>query len=87
MLSVVGKIYAGIGVDRVRTLIGGLIEDEEVGLRAKRGCVDQIFTLKHVSEKARRIKHRVYVRPVDLEKTYDRVNREALWQVLRSMWW
>ena len=25
----------------------------------------------------------VYVRFMDLEKTYDRINREVLWQVLR----
>ena len=27
-------------------MIGGLIDDEQVGFRAERGCVDQIFTLK-----------------------------------------
>ena len=30
-----------------------------------------------------KIKNRVYVSFIDLEKTYDRVNREGLWQVLR----
>ena len=29
-----------------------------------------------------REKHRVYVGFIDLEKVYDRVNREAFWQVL-----
>ena len=28
-------------------------------------------------------KGRMYMGFIDLEKTYDRVNREALWQVLR----
>ena len=48
-----------------------------------RGCVDQIFTLKQIGEKAQVKKCTVYVSFMDLEKTYDRVNREALWQVLR----
>ena len=61
----------------------GLIDDVKEGFRAWRGCVDQIFTLKQIGEKAREKKCRVYVRFMDLEKSYDRVNREALCQVLR----
>ena len=37
-------------------------------------CVDQIFTLKQIGEKAREKKRRVYVGFIDLEKAYDRVN-------------
>ena len=53
MLSVVGKIYAGILEVRVRKVTEGLIDDEQGGFRAGRGCVDQIFTLKQIGEKAR----------------------------------
>ena len=45
MLSLVGKIYAGLLVDRVRKVTEGLIDDEKGGFRARRGCVVQIFTL------------------------------------------
>ena len=41
-------------------------------------CVDQIFTLKQIGEKAREIKCRAYLCFIDLENAYDRVNREAL---------
>ena len=47
-----------------------------------RGCVNQIFTLKQIGEKARE-KNVVYVGFIDLENAYERINREALWQVLR----
>ena len=47
----VGKIYVGILVDRVYRMIGGLIDDEQRGFRAGRGCVDEIFTLKQIGEK------------------------------------
>ena len=49
----VGKIYAGVLVDRVRRMTGGLIDDEQGGFRAGRRCVGQIFTLRHVGEKPR----------------------------------
>ena len=45
--------------------------------------VDQIFTLKQIGEKTQVKNLRVYVFFIHLEKTYARVNRKALWQVLR----
>ena len=63
----VGKIYAGILVDR-----------EQGGFRIRRRCVDQIFTLKQISEKAQDKKCSVYMGFMDLEKAYERVIRNAL---------
>ena len=40
LLSLVGKIYAVILIDRVRRVIGGLIDDEQGSFRVGRGCVD-----------------------------------------------
>ena len=51
-LSVFGKIYTGILEDRVRRVTRGLIDDEQGGLRARRGCIDQILTVKQIGEKA-----------------------------------
>ena len=46
LLSVVGKIYAGILVDRVCKVTEGLIDDVQGGFRAGRDYVDQIFNLR-----------------------------------------
>ena len=40
----VGRIYGDILVDRVRSVAGGMTDDEQRGFRAGRGYVDQIFT-------------------------------------------
>ena len=45
LLSVVSNIYAGILVERVRSVTWGLIDDEQGFFRPGRGYVDQIFTL------------------------------------------
>ena len=50
-------------------------------------CVDKIFTPKQVSEKAQERNRNVYVGFIDLEKAYNRVNREVLWQVLSNYDW
>ena len=60
-----------------------MTDDVQGGLRVGRGCVDHIFTLKQICKKAWEKKCRVYGDFTDLEKAYDRVDREALWQVLR----
>ena len=36
-----------------------------------------------IKHEAREKKRRVYVSFIDLKKAYDRINRDALWQVLR----
>ena len=76
-LSVVEKIYAGTLEDKVRKVNGGLIDNEQGGFRAGRGCVD-LHTEADRWESKR--KNAVYVGVIDLEKAY---NREVLWQVLR----
>ena len=50
LLRVVGKIYSGILVDKIRRVIEGFTNDEQRGFRSGRGCVDQIFTLKQIGE-------------------------------------
>ena len=52
LFSVVEKLYVGILVDRVRGVTGCLIDYEQMSFRAGRGCIDQIFILKLIGEKA-----------------------------------
>ena len=68
LLNVVGKIYAGILSRRVHKVTEGVIDEEQGGCTAGRGCVDQIFTVKQIGEKALEKKCRVYVGFMDLEK-------------------
>ena len=51
MLRVMGKIYVGMLVDRVRRVTEGLVDDQWVFVSGME-CVDQIFTLRQVGEKA-----------------------------------
>ena len=45
MLNVVGKIYPGILVDKVRKVTKGLIDDKQGGSEQERGYINKIFTL------------------------------------------
>ena len=68
LLSVVGRIYAEVLVDRIPRVTEGLVAAEQEGLRSGKGFMDHTLTLKQMGEKARGKKMRVYVGLMDLEK-------------------
>ena len=55
------------------------------GFRRGRGCTDQIFIVRQICKKYLGKGWGVYfaILDLDLEKTYDRVDRNAMWNVLR----
>jgi len=59
-----------------------MIDDEQGGFRKGRGCVDQIFAIRQLIEKCVRKGKSLYAAFMDLEKAYDRIDRDGLWRVL-----
>ncbi len=59
------------------------MSEEQRGFRKGRGCVDQIFAMKRLVEEYLGKDKKLYAAFMDLEKAYVRVNREALWSVLK----
>ncbi len=51
LLSVVGKLYGRMLINRIWRGTEKCVRDEEGGFRQGRGCVDQIFAVRHVCEK------------------------------------
>ena len=51
--------------------------------REGKGCIDQIFVVRQICEKYLGVNKEVYMAFMDLEKAYDRIDRDALWQTLR----
>ena len=83
MLSIGGKVYGRVLVDRVVKETEGRISDEQGGFRKGRGCVDQVFALRNVSEKNLEKQKDLYLGFMDLDKAYGKLDREGLWEVLR----
>ena len=52
------------------------------GFRKGRGCVDQIFSLRCISEKAKEMNLKLWLCFIDLKAAYDTVNRNGLWKKL-----
>ena len=78
-----GKLYGRVLIERVKRKTNDGMNDEQCGFRDGRGCVYQIFCLKNLIEKSLERNRKLYVRYMDFEKAYDRIDREGLWECLR----
>ena len=83
LLSVPGKLYSRILIDRARSVTENVLEEEQSGFRKGRGCVDQVYALRSILEKMNEKQKVAFMAFLDLEKAYDRVQRESLWEVLK----
>ncbi len=83
LLSVPGKVYGRILTERLMEVTEGKVSEEQGGFRKGRGCVDQIFAMMMLVEEYLGKDKKLYAAFMDLEKAYDRIDREALWSVLK----
>ena len=75
LLSVPSKVYARILDGRVRRKTESKVLEVQGGFRQGRGCVDQIFTIRQLSEKVLKKNKQMVVASIDLEKVFDKVCR------------
>ena len=84
LLSVVEKVYGRILMNRIRDKTENVIVEEvQSGFRRSRGCTDRICIVRQTCEKYLEKDKDVYFAFLDLEKVYDRVDKDAMWNVLR----
>ncbi len=81
LLSVLGKLYTAILNERVNKWIEmrGILVKEQAGFRKNRSTVDQLFILTELIKNRR---GETYVCFIDIQKAYDRVWRDGLWEKL-----
>ena len=84
LLSLPGKVYSKVLERRVRPIVEPQLEEEQCGFHPGCGTMDHHFTLARILEGAWGYAYPVYMCFLDLEKAYDWVPREILWEVLRE---
>ena len=70
-------------VNRIGNKTENVTAEVEGGFRRGRRCTDQIFIVKQIYKKYLGKCKDVYFAFLDLEKAYDRVDRDAMWSVWR----
>ena len=82
LLSVPGKVFARIILDRVRHHLLEHQPPEQSGFTPKRSTIDRILSLRVLTECRREFRQGLLAAYVDLCKEFDSVNRDALWRIL-----
>ena len=84
LLSIVGKTFARLILNRIKSSVEDKIHEIQAAFRTGRSCIDQIFTLRLITERAKESNTPIFLCFVDIQKAYDSVNRDALWDVLKK---
>jgi exonuclease III len=84
LLSCMGKLYTKLMQQHVQGALElkGRLPEEQGGFRAKRGCVDHVYTLFELLASRRREGRDTYVFFLDVRKAFDTTWRAGLWKQL-----
>ena len=84
LLSVVAKLYEDILNKRLKDILETQLDEAQCGFRKGRSVHDQIFIVKQIIEKTNKQNKNAYLTFIDLEKAFDRVNRNKIWSSLQK---
>ena len=82
-MSVASKVVGKAILNILKHVLDTQLKENQCGFLPKRGCCDQIYVARMLIQKAREFNRPLYFCFSDLQKAYDSINREALWQSLK----
>ncbi|KAI8510866.1 hypothetical protein Bbelb_117820 [Branchiostoma belcheri] len=85
LLSIVGKAFARVVLNRLQKLAERVYPESQCGFRAERSTIDMVFSLRQLQEKCREQRRPLYVAFIDLTKAFDLVSRQGLFTLLQRI--
>ena len=82
LLSVPGKVFARVLLNRIRQLLLDHQRPEQSGFTPKRSTVDCILALRLLTERRREYQAPLLAAYIDFRKAFDSICRDALWRIL-----
>lgn len=79
-----GKVLARILEERIRIELDNTLEETQYGFRKGRSTQDPIFIIRQATEKTISKGGELHVCFIDLEKAFDRIKREDVWNILQE---
>ena len=83
LLSVPGKVFARVLLNRIREHLIAHQRTEQSGFTPKKSTVDRILALRVLIERRREFRRPFLGAYVDFKKAFDSVHRATLWELLR----
>ena len=77
------KIFASVLLQRIKARMEEILSEAPAGFRSGRSIIDQLYTLRSITEKYLEHRTDLYVCYIDFRKAFDTVRREGLWKVMR----
>ena len=82
LLSVPGKIFCRVLLQRIRQGVDKRLREEQAGFRSGHSCTDQIFVLRNIVEQSLEWNSSLYINFIDFEKAFDSIHHPSLWHIM-----
>ena len=85
VVNTIANTFGGIIKKKLERIVENekIISDEQNGFRRDRRGTDNLYLMREIIDKAKRDGKEVYCAFLDLEKAYDTVNRDIMWEIMR----
>ena len=83
LLSVAGKVFASIILNRCKDALDQVLREEQCGFRKNWGCTDQLFALRQILEKCMAFQLDVSFCFIDFRAAIDSVGREMMYNIMK----
>ena len=78
LLSIPGKVFTRILLERIKEAVDGQLRDNQAGFRKNRSCTDQIAALRIIVEQSIEWNSPLLVNFIYFEKAFDSIDRDTL---------
>ena len=84
LLSVPGKVFASIILNRCKDALDQVLREERCGFLKSRGCTDQLFALRQILEKCMAFQLDVNFCFIDFLAAFDSMDREMMYKIMKQ---
>ena len=76
------RLFSKVLLNRIHTKLESAQSRDQAGFRATYGCVDHIFALTSIVERATEFGIPLWIAAIDFQKAFDSVSHAAVWEAL-----